>query len=140
MTKAQLNVDIIGPGNDEYDRIEAASNVVGKKLSQAVEDRGYRLWWSWGDSRSWRVIIGIPTEKGLAGLLASAAQLNGFARELIDLIGSVVALETDFKLYVELDSDERVDANEGWFFRVKSEALPGRERHFIRNDKRLSRA
>jgi hypothetical protein len=140
MVKAQLNSKFIASGSGEYDRIEAASNVVSEKLTQATEDRGYRLWWSWGDSRSWRVIIGIPTEEGVADLLGNRSRLNGFAHELIDMIGSVVALEADFKLYLELDSDERVDANEGWFFRIKSEPRPSRERQFIRNDKRFSRA
>jgi hypothetical protein len=140
MTEAKLDVDVIGLGNEEFDRIEAASAVVSEKLSRAVENRGYRLWWSSGDSNSWRVIIGIPTEDELAGLLSNKADLDLFAHELMDLIGSVVALKTVFKLYLEVDSNERVDAHEGWFFRVKSVPPRSRERHFIRNDKRFSRA
>lgn len=136
MTKAQLNSDLIGPESDEYDRIEAASRIVSEKLEHATQERGFRLWWSWGDSNGWRVIIGISTEDELTALLASHLDLAAFAHELIELIGSVVELDTSFKLYLELDSDERVDANEGWFFRVKSEPWPGRERLFIQNGKR----
>lgn len=140
MTKAQLNSDLISPGSGEWDRIEAANHVVSEKLENATQERGFRLRWSSGDSNTWRVIIGIPTEEELTALLVSHADLAAFAHELIELIGSVVTLATGFKLYMEFDSDERVDANEGWFFRVKSQPRPSRERLFIRNGKRLSRA
>jgi hypothetical protein len=137
MSKAQLNSDIIGPENDEYDRIEAASNIIGEKIGKLASDHGYKLWWSWGDSNAWRVIVGIPTETEFAQLTSTGADTE-LARKIVSLIGSTVELNEGFKLYMELDTDERVNANEGWFFRIKSE--PSREQVFVWSEGELSRA
>lgn len=127
--RVHLDSDIIGPDTDEYQKIEAASALVSEKITKAAVEHGCKLYWSYGDSRAWRVIIAITTEAELKKFALGAANVN-FARWLIQLIGSVVDLDEDFKLYMEIDSDERVNAAEGWFFRIKSDPQPGRELMF----------
>jgi len=136
--KVLLNADLIGPATDEYERIEAASSVVSEKITKVVAQRHLRLWWSYGDSDGWRVIIGIPTESQFAEF--TTHDLDSFATELSGLIGSVVEFTEKFQLYVELDTDERVEANEGWFFRIKSDPQPRREFVFDQSGKRLSQS
>ncbi len=134
-----LDSDLIGPKTGEYQRIEAASALVSEKLTSAIQQRGFKLYWSYGDSSAWRAIVAIPTESALARFV-STAQFPDFAREVVDLIASTVQLERDFKLYIELDSDERVNAAEGWFFRIKSDPKPDREFLFDSKGQRISNA
>jgi len=130
--KVTLDSDMIGPETDEWDRIEAANGVLSDELTKAVANHGLRLHWSYGDSKDWRVIVGMPSEDQLAQFISTDANA-GLARELINLIGRTVELKNGFKFYMELDSDERVNADEGWFFRIKGDPQPGRE--FVFNSK-----
>ncbi|HET8749983.1 MAG TPA: hypothetical protein VFM42_04500, partial [Sphingomicrobium sp.] len=47
--------------------------------------------WSWGDSTSWLIILGVPSEADVAGLISSEA-VAALASQLVQIIGSVVAL------------------------------------------------
>ncbi len=136
--KPYLNLDLVGPDNDEWDRIEAANAVLIEVLETAVAEHGYRLWWSSGDSFSWRLIIGIPSEEDLRNFINSGAK--DAAVSWVGLIANVVRLDPAFKLYIEVDSDERVNAEEGWFFRVKSDPQPDRELIFVWNGSSLIHA
>jgi hypothetical protein len=137
VSKVQLNLDIVGPDNDEFDRAEEAASRVNDMLEETFEAPERRVHWSWGDSNSWRVILGVPTEADLTGLVSSEADA-ALATRLVQIIGTVVELNEDFRLFLELDSNERVNANEGWFLRLKSD--PGREQIFVWNREKLSRA
>ena len=137
MSKFQLNLDIVGPENDEFDRAEEAAGLVSDLLEESFEAPHRRIHWSWGDSNSWRIILGVPTEQDLTGIVSSEADA-ALANRLVQIIGSVIALNEGFSLFLELDSDERVNANEGWFFRIKSE--PSREQVFVWSEGKLARA
>ena len=137
MSKVQLNLDIVGPDNDEFDRAEEAASLVNDILEETFESPQRRVHWSWGDSNSWRIILGVPTEADVAGLASSEADA-ALASRLVQIIGTVVELNEGFRLFLELDSDERVKAHEGWFFRLKSK--PSREHIFVWSGEKLSRA
>lgn len=121
----RLDSDLIGLGTPECARIVAATDLVSEKLTRVVRRRGCELHWSWGDSRSWRVILAILTEAELS-MIVSGDALAGLGGEVTRTIKTVVDLDEAFELYLELDSDERVNASEGWFLRLKSDPQPGR--------------
>jgi hypothetical protein len=133
-----LDFTKVGPNTDEYDRIKRVQQLSWVSLSQVVEKRGFRLPWTYGDSQNWGLIIAIPTENELTEFLTSAA-LQELAEEISDQLVKIVAFNAGFILRIEFDSDERVRSNEGWGFRIKGSAQPGREVKFIPNDGRLSR-
>jgi hypothetical protein len=139
VSRLLLDSDLIGPENDIYERIEIASGEISKPASRIVGRFNGKLHWSWGDSKGWRLIIGFATEAELARLISSPAA-NKLAAEIIEVLGDALVLDPKFKLYIELDSDERVNANEGWFFRMKSDPQPGRELTFNNSGERLSLA
>jgi hypothetical protein len=136
---AHLDSELIGPRTGEYQRIEAASELVSEKVSEVAQVRGFKLYWSYGDSNGWRVIVAIPTESELTQSISNGAYAD-FALELIEIVRSVVALDDGFKFYMELDSEERVNAAEGWCFRVHGNAEPGREFVFDVRGNRVSNA
>ena len=136
MKPIQLNSDLVGPETDEFDRIEDASGRVSDILEETFDSPHCKVHWSWGDSTAWRIILGVPTENDLKGLVSSGADA-ALATRLAKIIGQVVELNDGFQLFLELDSDERVKASEGWFFRLKSEPMPGREKLFVWNGERL---
>lgn len=124
--KVHLDSSRIGPTTSEYQKIEAANAIIFEKVSEAAEAQAFRLRWSYGNSSHWRVILSVGSEEELMGCIAEQ-RYAGFARKVVGLIEEVVQLAPSFKLYTELDSDERVTAAEGWFFRLKADPQPGRE-------------
>ena len=134
-----LDSELIGHETDEYQRIEAASELVSEKVTKAAQHRGLKLYWSYGDSNGWRIIIAIPTESELTQFISNGAYAE-FALEIIEIVRSLVALDDGFKFYMELDSEERVNGAEGWCLRVHGNAEPGREFVFDVKGNRLSNA
>ena len=137
MTKLHLNSDLIRAGDGQYERCERANSVVTNEVDRALAKHGLRLWWSCGDSKSWRVIIGTPSEAELTAFTSIDADA-ATAREITNLIGKTFELNDGFKMYMELDSDERVNSSGGWLDRIRSE--PSREQIFVWDGKALSRA
>jgi len=124
--KAYLDSELIGPQTDAYQAIEAASALVSKKLDRVIQRYNYKPRWSHGDSKGWRVIVSMSTEAELKRAIIGKT-LRNLASEIAQTINTAVVLDDAFTLYVELDSDERVNRSEGWFFRLKSDPQKGRE-------------
>lgn len=135
--KVHLNSDLISPETNEYLKISAANSLVSAKLTKASEARRLDLHWSYGDSRSWRVIAAIPTESELEECV-SAKGYSGFANDVLESVESIVELDDGFRLYLELDSNERVNGAEGWFFRIKGDPRTGREFAFEKKENSFS--
>lgn len=124
--KVHLDSSRIGPTTSEYQKIEAANAIIFEKVSEAAEAQAFRLRWSYGNSSCWRVILSVGSEEELKGCVAERRYAS-FAGKLVGLLEELVQLDPAFKLHTEIDSDERVTAAEGWFFRLRADAQSGRE-------------
>lgn len=52
-------------------------------------------------------------------------QRLALANRIVPIIARTVQLAEGFRLTIDIDSDERVNANEGWFFRLRGEGPEG---------------
>ena len=129
----RLDISLVGPENDEYERIEAASRALFPVISKIASEVGGQLHWSYGDSNAWRVIVGLKTEMAVQSFLEGSVSRN-FVTNLVSALERSIALDPDFRLFVEIDSDERVNAEEGWFMRIKSDETAERTIVFARKD------
>lgn len=118
-----LDRNAVSPGSGEYQRISAATSVVWRRVSADLAPEGLKAAWCYGDSHTWGFIIAVPSEQSRRELMG-AEHLSALARRLIDLLAQTVVLADDFTLRLEIDSDERVNAAEGWQFRLRGDGPP----------------
>lgn len=118
-----LDQNAVGPGSGEYQRISAATSVVWHRISADLVPEGLKAAWCYGDSHTWGFIIAVPSERQRRELM-DADRLAALAGRLIGVVGQTVVLADDFTLRLEIDSDERVRAAEGWQFRLRGDGRP----------------
>lgn len=120
----QVDRSRIGLKSDEYARISAASNVVSRRITGLVEPRSLRNCWCYGDSSYWSLVLSLPTETDFDAFMRSD-QLDCLAADLLSAISESVIPSEGFTLTIDIDTDERVKAAEGWFLRLRGAGQPG---------------
>lgn len=121
-----LDRNLVSPRSGEYERISAATSVIWRKVSTHLAAEGWNAAWCYGDSHTWGFIIAVPTERHWRDLVGGDG-LEALASRLIDLAADTIILADDFTLRLEIDSDERVQAAEGWQFRLRGDGRPEAE-------------
>ncbi|GEM_PF-1869722 len=125
----------IGLASDEYAKISAASSVVWRRVTSLLDKEGYRCCFCYGDSHEWGFIVAAQSEAMVRQILAGD-ELPELATRLIEIVAQTVIPAEDFRCTLALDSDERVQANEGWQFRLKGEGPHGQSFAFAWVDRR----
>lgn len=120
---ALLDRGKVGPDTHEYERMSAARAVVWQRAQQDLASDGLGVPWCYGDSHNWMFVISVSTEQEWRAALGGD-RLAALAGRLVRTLMRTVLLADDFTLRLEIDSDERVNAAEGWQFRLRGDSRP----------------
>ncbi len=133
MTSYFLDLKSVAPDNDQYQLIERASRDTWQDMQALGSKLGLALHWSYGDSARWTLLYSAPNEGQIDTLLGSP-NLPSIASDIHRALSRKIALKDDFRLILDLDSDERVRGAEGWQARMRGPTGPERHRAFTFND------
>ena len=125
----------IGPESHEYTRVSAAASVVSQRISADLAASGLRCHFCYGDSHGWGLVVGARDERQARELMGEDHRI-ALANCLLPIIVRTVQLADDFSLTIDIDSDERVKAAEGWFFRLRGDGPTGQSFSFNWRDGR----
>ncbi len=130
-----LDRQLIGADSDEYARVSAAASVVSQRISADLAASGLQCWFCSGDSRNWGLVVGARDERQARELMSEDRRI-ALANRLLPIIARTVQLADGFCLTIDIDSDERVKAAEGWFFRLRGDGPAGQSFSFNWRDGR----